>query len=628
MTQFNNYVARLEEIRRLSTPSMQGIPDADSYSDRLRDNFREIGRLAAENRAFLSTVFFPTIAADHNLSPEEAENLIDLGNALLSSTDVENLDLPIMSLISERLLEDAEEKGDLSETIHRLDTRMDTCYALMTMMGRASANMRIADRFRREGLSIGRRLFELLDHETFARLDAECRNIVLTDVRYMAVFFEGLPADDPEQLEQPVLLDRVLQLADDPFYADLAGDFNWRYFRYRALNYYAKTTDMCNHRHFDADMLQRIWQRTEQFAALWQSDPEYFSGFDNEKHVNMLLTRNRYLAGRIGFDEYHDALLELYRYRNPDQYDLNGIYDNLQLPAEALCLLDPDHLPAEVAARLPALYRNVILYAFRMPNSGSLSSLLEYYVNIIDRFIEVPGGPTFEEMALQCLAALHPPTYIHSVMVGKLARCLCGHIVERRPELLAGVPGFPTAAEVRARRDAIADFVFHAALCHDFGKLTIIDTIFVYGRNLFDMEYGLIRSHPRSGWELLMRHASTRPYADVALGHHRFYDNKGGYPEDFDTSESPLKPVIDLIQCADCLDAATDSVGRSYRAAKTFEEFVAEITPDLGTHYPPWLRGMLDDPDIQRDLRALLRDGRRETYRKTYYLLKAMCDGD
>ncbi len=621
MTDYSDYVVRLEQIRRLSTPSMTGIPDQFSYSDRLKANFLQIGRLAGENRTFLRGTFFPTIASEHALTEEDVQGLIALGQSLLSAADVENLDLPIMDMISERLLHNAEDKGDLASTILRLDARMDTCYALMTLTGRSGADPRVADRFRREGMRIGRRLFGLLEHESFSALDPQSRETVLTDVRYMAVFYEGLPPDDPEQHRELDHLDKVLALYGDPFYRRLTPDFDWRYFRYRALNYYAKVTDMCNLRAFDAPSLLRIWDKTEQFATLWYSDPAVFGRYDDEKQVRMLLLRNRFLAGRISEEAYRDALIGMYRRRDPNQYDLNGIYDNLQLPAEAICLLDPDNVSAETARRLTAFYRNMISYAFRMPNSGSLSSLLEYYVHIVDRFIEVPGGLSFQQMALQCLAALHPPTYIHSVMVGKLARCLCAHLADRMPGLLVGIAGCDSVEAVRGNRERIANFAYHAGLCHDFGKLTIIDTIFVYGRDLMDMEYGLIRSHPRVGYDMLVRHASTRPCADVALGHHRWYDNSRGYPEDFNTDGSPLKVLIDLVACADCMDAATDSVGRSYRPAKSFDAFVEEIRAGLGTRYAPWLIDIIDQPDVRR----LLSEGRQETYEGAYHLLKAMC---
>ena len=89
-----------------------------------------------------------------------------------------------------------------------------------------------------------------------------------------------------------------------------------------------------------------------------------------------------------------------------------------------------------------------------------------------------------------------------------------------------------------------------------------------------------------------------------------------------------MKPIIDLALCADCLDAATDSVGRSYRAGKTLEDFIEEIRPESGTHYPPWLVPLLSG-EAADDIRYLLREGRQEAYRNTYDLLRRMSgDGE
>ena len=619
------YIERLEKIRRLSSPSLEGIGDAGLYSDLLRQNFTRIGQLSAENRAFLDAELFPVLFSRRPLTEGQAEDLIALSEALLSATSVENLDLPIVSLISDRLLKDAAAHDDDAATIRRLDMRMDACYALMLMLGRVHACPEIADRFRREGLEIGGRFLEYLEPEAFGALDDASRRIVLTDARYMAVFYEGLPCGDGPNPEL-THLDRMFALADDPFYHNLMPDYNWRYFLYRVLNYCAKVTDDGNARGFAGADLDTVCDRTEAFSRLWHSDPGYFSVYDNEKQVQMLLLRNRCLAGRISYQECHDGLIALYEQRDPHRYDLNGIYDNLQLPLEAICQLDRDHLSPDDKRRLDIFYREVIRYAIHMPNSGSLSSMLEFCQSIIERFIEVPGGLSFEEMALECLAALHPPTYVHSMMVAKLSVYLCRRLIERDPKWLVGAPGCESVEDVLKNREALADFTFHAARCHDVGKLSIIDTIFVYGRNLFDTEFELIRTHPLTGYEMLGRYDSTRPYRDVALGHHRWYDNSRGYPGEFDTAASPAKPIIDLVLCADCMDAATDSVGRSYRRGKTLREFTDEVLPECGTHYPPWLRDLLNDPETARGLQTLLEEGRRETYQSTYGLLSRMND--
>lgn len=86
------------------------------------------------------------------------------------------------------------------------------------------------------------------------------------------------------------------------------------------------------------------------------------------------------------------------------------------------------------------------------------------------------------------------------------------------------------------------EFLFYCGMFHDAGKLYFLDTINLFARALFNEEFDLIRLHPQMGYELLSKWDSTRPYAEAAL--------------------------YQILTCADCLDAATDSVGRAYNSSR------------------------------------------------------------
>ena len=64
------------------------------------------------------------------------------------------------------------------------------------------------------------------------------------------------------------------------------------------------------------------------------------------------------------------------------------------------------------------------------------------------------------------------------------------------------------------------------------------------------------------GYELLSKWHSTRPYAEAALYHHLWYDEKGGYPREYTHKGNDNAILYQILTCADCLGAATDSVGR------------------------------------------------------------------
>ncbi len=117
-------------------------------------------------------------------------------------------------------------------------------------------------------------------------------------------------------------------------------------------------------------------------------------------------------------------------------------------------------------------------------------------------------------------------------------------------------------------------------------------------------------------------HESTRDYTDVIMGHHLWYDCSKGYPVKFDTFKSPYKTIIDLVTAADCLDAATDTVGRSYNRGKTFSDYEQEITEGSGTRYAPFLPELFKQPELRKEIEYLLDTGRKKIYRESFYLLK------
>lgn len=625
--EFNHFIERMAKIRELSSPALYDFDDADDYSRRLRKNFESIGRLAAENRKMLDEVLYPILENEELLSDDSVENMSELSEKLMSvagdDSDFENLDIPIMAMVSERLFRDATERGEFVNLIRQTDAEFIACYSLMNMTERIFVDMSISEKYLKKGLELGQFFINLLKKDVFLTIpDMEMRQLVLTNARFVSAFYEHVT--DPELNRKNLeLLDQMMKVQKDPFYANAVEDFDWRYFKFRVLQYYLQCTDNGNFRGFDAKQLERINEAADEMEHFFEENSEYVDGIIGGSCTPLLIARNRYYGGRLDEFSYRKVLREYYEKRDTTNFGADGNLANILVPLEYMALLDKKSNAAD-KMMLKRLYRNMSEYMFRMPSAGALSFLMEYFTGVINRFIEFPSIMTFEEFGLQTLAAIHPPTYIHSIMVGKLTECMCGYLLDMMPEVLVGVADTVSISQVQEKREKILSYAYHAAVCHDFGKIMIIDTILVYGRHLLDSEFELIKTHPMIGAQLLKRHESTRSYADVALGHHRFWDDSRGYPEEFKTADSPVKPIIDLVMCADCMDAATDTVGRSYSNGKTLTQFVEEVRRDAGGRYAPWLLKLLEQDKVQIDLRFLLSEGRESTYHDTYLLLKGV----
>ena len=81
--------------------------------------------------------------------------------------------------------------------------------------------------------------------------------------------------------------------------------------------------------------------------------------------------------------------------------------------------------------------------------------------------------------------------------------------------------------------------------------------------------------------------------------------------------ENPL--LVNILQLADSLDAATDSVGRSYAKTKNLDEILKEFSHERGVRYNATLVNMMQrDANFQEKLNQILTQGREEICYEIY----------
>lgn len=214
-------------------------------------------------------------------------------------------------------------------------------------------------------------------------------------------------------------------------------------------------------------------------------------------------------------------------------------------------------------------------------------------------------------------------TAIHSLMVGKTAYLLTSHMIKERPDLLIGQLSCETVEEVKEKEDEFLKYIFIASLVHDVGKVCCTNVINMQYRRLSNIEFRTIQFHPVSSGQILKQIPQLSCYHDIAVGHHKSYDGTYGYPKEFDSCASPQRIFIDLISICDSLDAATDTYGRNYAKAKSFDTVFQELVKDKGKRYSDQIIDMIiENPTIQDELRNLLETGREDVFRETFNMLQ------
>ena len=153
-----------------------------------------------------------------------------------------------------------------------------------------------------------------------------------------------------------------------------------------------------------------------------------------------------------------------------------------------------------------------------------------------------------------------PYTQGHEVRVAKLAR---------------------SVAEEMGLSAEEADGVEMAALVHDIGKLNVPTEILNKPGILSPQEFGLIKRHPRAGYEILKDIDFPWPVAEAVLHHHERMDGSG-YPDGL--SGDAISQVARILGVADVIEAMASD--RPYRAALGLDVAMTEIAEHPALYDP------------------------------------------
>ena len=154
-------------------------------------------------------------------------------------------------------------------------------------------------------------------------------------------------------------------------------------------------------------------------------------------------------------------------------------------------------------------------------------------------------------------------TYAHSINVALIANVLATWLNMSEQDIL---------------------LVTQCGLLHDIGKLRVPDTIIKKPGKLTDAEFNIIKTHPISGYDILINHQLNPHITNSAMMHHERCDGSG-YP--FGLSAEKIDNFAKIIAIADVYDAMTSA--RVYRGAmcpfKVIEIFEHEGLQKYDTKY-------------------------------------------
>ncbi len=133
------------------------------------------------------------------------------------------------------------------------------------------------------------------------------------------------------------------------------------------------------------------------------------------------------------------------------------------------------------------------------------------------------------------------------------------------------------ATEMNLPTDKI-DGIRTAAVIHDIGKISVPAEILTKPTKLTDLEFGIIKTHAQSGYDILKDIEFPWPIARMVLEHHERM-NGSGYPNRLLAEETLLESRI--LSVADVVESMASH--RPYRASLGIDAALKEIEKNKGT---------------------------------------------
>ncbi len=138
--------------------------------------------------------------------------------------------------------------------------------------------------------------------------------------------------------------------------------------------------------------------------------------------------------------------------------------------------------------------------------------------------------------------------------------------------------------------------LYLGGVLHDIGKIAVPETILTKPGDLKDVEWRMIKSHPRVGYNQILEDTDFPwPVAEMTLHHHERLDGSG-YPDGLEGDE--LTTEVRILGAVDVVEAM--STRRPYRAARSKERTLKVMKEGKGNKF---------DPEVVEILVAMIEEG-------------------
>ena len=588
------YYNNLKEISSILDERKAAESDFETwFEDRKRMNLR-LDELKKENIRILNDELFPVLDGLYGADGETIRGLEEFSDVLMDWRT--NLDCGVYVVIHEALLSLYKFRKDRDGIIRELYKLGMGLYYLRRSVEAVKGKTSDSIRFRNElvfteaGSYI--RYFDDIDNE-------ETRGYIIRALANISL----CTSDHKRKIATSK---RVLDIINDEHYRSLAPGLPWDVFLRRTHQQMsANRTELT-----DGDLTK------EELAAVLDSCYEVFKPEEGAENPSVRWLwpyyEMEYNLGYVDIEMTMNRMERLSGSVDYDQYDMSGLYANVQLPIYYGTLLKEEPKQRKDPHRI-GFYGIAVEKMFKTLFTCPGEYMDDYFYYLVDlvisNYYEMEGLPLYREIVPRLMKRFSPRLYMRSRKIGAVNCLIAETILSDDLNFFDDIPFIKAISDPEAKKDALVKYSRECGLYQDFGMLKMNIGHIMSIRDFFETEYEMYQLHTISGYDDLRERKSTEIFADVALGHHRWYDGSGGYPEEYIRNDSPYRQMTDVEA------VSTELVMR-------FNGDIDKITNDImsgaGKQFSPLVTAYLQDTDLKCKLNDILERDSKELFFEIY----------
>lgn len=604
------YIENLKQIMALTNTPEEIPEDPEAFVEQRKETNARIAALRQENTKLLRESLMPVLDDIVSASEEEAAELEDFAAHLTQG--VRHLDLFLNYTVCNALVAYARkhEKRDMlirqlyytgmalfymQQIIYQAGRR-DYCWKMSMMFGEAASYIRKYDEIR----------------------DADTRGYIHRSMANLALAYRWSVPEEARQKSRAIR--RSFEILTDPVYREKTPELPWDVFLYKSHQERTTAMQLLRSREAEPLLVREVMESSE---FVWKIQVENSRNKGVRPSARWMLEYDfaQYHCGVITLSQLLKNMEQIYLDRDEEDFSVGGIWANVSLPAYygAYAADDPSMIRTKKHVLL-FMYHQMVRYVQRIPNNQLNGRLVIDLLQGFQAFIEYPDGIQARDFLLDLVVCRDPDIYVYLYLTAEFSGMLMKEALEKMPEALTGVLDCRDGEEVRERSEELLQFTHECGMLHDIGVFLFGSLVTFAGRSRMEEENRIYTYHVYAGRQILSRFGSTKRYMPVALGHHRWFNGRGGYPEEYRREEDPNRQVTDIVSIAAFFTGLLDAKFNEERADLTVGQALARVREGAGTRFSPVFAQLM--AGMERELAAYMEDGAVRAYGKAFGMLR------